>query len=125
MLCTLCRKNYATSHNFVANMGRSVPVCASCLYKVQGNVQQIAMINVTQSFIDGNGITFVKKSVPVGIQGIDLSSIRGMTSGISVPVCTNCAMDFESVKKSGKLGCSECYVSFEKLLVPIVKKIHG
>ncbi|MCM8763686.1 MAG: UvrB/UvrC motif-containing protein, partial [Candidatus Omnitrophica bacterium] len=39
--------------------------------------------------------------------------------------CDNCGMNYEDFKKIGRLGCSECYASFRKNLVPLLKRIHG
>ncbi|MBN1867177.1 UvrB/UvrC motif-containing protein [Candidatus Sumerlaeota bacterium] len=41
------------------------------------------------------------------------------------PVCSNCGLSFEAYRKTLLLGCSECYQSFERLLVPDLRKIHG
>jgi len=37
----------------------------------------------------------------------------------------NCGMTYADFKKVGRLGCSECYNSFRKYLLPLLKRIHG
>jgi protein arginine kinase activator len=39
--------------------------------------------------------------------------------------CKGCGMIYHDFQKSGKLGCSECYETFRKDLVVLLKKIHG
>jgi protein arginine kinase activator len=43
----------------------------------------------------------------------------------AAPVCSNCGLSFDAYRKTLLLGCSECYQSFERLLVPDLRKIHG
>jgi len=99
------------------------------LYKTKGSVNiKGVSINITEAFTTGSGITVVKKTVssfPNGISDIRELYKSGAASGTSFAVCTNCATDFETFKKSGKFGCSECYSAFEKLIMPVIKQIHG
>ena len=39
--------------------------------------------------------------------------------------CSVCNTSFEDYKKTGKLGCSRCYSTFEKQLKPIIEGIYG
>jgi protein arginine kinase activator len=39
--------------------------------------------------------------------------------------CPACGFEYSSFKKSGRLGCSECYVAFETQLVPLLRQLHG
>ena len=39
--------------------------------------------------------------------------------------CSVCNTSFEEYKKTGKLGCSKCYSTFEKQLKPILEGIYG
>ena len=41
------------------------------------------------------------------------------------PVCSNCGLSYSAYRKTLLLGCSECYQSFERLLIPDLRKIHG
>lgn len=40
-------------------------------------------------------------------------------------VCNKCGTKFEEFKKSGFLGCSECYTIFKDDLRPIILNLHG
>lgn len=39
--------------------------------------------------------------------------------------CDSCGMTFEDFMNTGKLGCSNCYDTFESKIDPILKNIHG
>ncbi len=39
--------------------------------------------------------------------------------------CSNCKMSYENFRKSGRLGCSQCYEVFKESLTPLLKKVHG
>jgi protein arginine kinase activator len=40
-------------------------------------------------------------------------------------VCRNCGMKFSEFRSGGRLGCAECYDSFEKHIDRILVQIHG
>jgi protein arginine kinase activator len=40
-------------------------------------------------------------------------------------VCRNCGMRFSEFRSGGRLGCAECYDSFEKHIDRILVQIHG
>ncbi len=42
-----------------------------------------------------------------------------------VVVCSNCGMSFPEFKKRSKVGCAQCYVTFNTQLQPIIKRLHG
>lgn len=46
-------------------------------------------------------------------------------AGAAGPVCVNCHLSYDQYKKTLLLGCSECYKSFEDLLVKDLRKFHG
>lgn len=39
--------------------------------------------------------------------------------------CPSCGLPFDSYRKTLLLGCSECYESFDKHLVPDLRRFHG
>lgn len=40
-------------------------------------------------------------------------------------VCPQCGMSQEELRRSGRLGCSECYAAFSDMLEPVIKRYHG
>ena len=39
--------------------------------------------------------------------------------------CEVCGMSFENFSKTGKMGCSNCYVKYGERLKPVLKRLHG
>lgn len=39
--------------------------------------------------------------------------------------CSFCGSTFESIAKSGKIGCANCYKVFYDRLIPSIQRIHG
>ena len=48
-----------------------------------------------------------------------------MPAAQQVLKCADCGTTYQEFKKHGRLGCSECYRSFESQLGSLLKKIHG
>ena len=38
--------------------------------------------------------------------------------------CAHCGMTYEEFGKKGRLGCAQCYSSFEKMLLPLIRRIQ-
>lgn len=65
---------------------------------------------------------------------IDLSNFFGEIFGdYNIPllntekklVCENCRTSFDEFLNTGKMGCANCYKTFEKKLIPILKRLQG
>jgi len=41
------------------------------------------------------------------------------------PVCPGCGLSYSEFRRSGRLGCAECYKSFADELRPLIRRIHG
>jgi protein arginine kinase activator len=41
------------------------------------------------------------------------------------PTCPQCKMTYDDFRKTGRLGCGECYETFHRYLSPLLKRIHG
>jgi protein arginine kinase activator len=39
--------------------------------------------------------------------------------------CRRCGLTFSEFRRVGRLGCSQCYASFQAQLRPILRKVHG
>jgi protein arginine kinase activator len=39
--------------------------------------------------------------------------------------CATCGLTYKEFRASGKLGCSQCYPTFDKPLKKLLRKIHG
>lgn len=39
--------------------------------------------------------------------------------------CSVCGMTFEDFRNNGRVGCSRCYDTFSKDMLPLIKRVHG
>ena len=50
---------------------------------------------------------------------------RPTAESASVGPCAYCGLTLDDFKKTGRLGCSHCYVSFEPHLSGLLRRLHG
>jgi protein arginine kinase activator len=50
---------------------------------------------------------------------------KGETEEMKALACSQCGLTYTDFKKTGRLGCSECYETFAVGLKPLLRKIHG
>lgn len=113
MLCERCKKNQATMRltRVVNNKKSVINLCADCARET-GNQFPTAM--------DGIG------SILSGLMGLDtLWSTSQIPSAKTVKKCPVCGMTQAQISQEGKLGCSECYITFIDEMRPLLRKIHG
>ncbi len=109
MLCDKCGKNSATHfYNQTVN-GKSVAMnlCSECAKKLGGF----------------NTIT----NDPFGLSDLfsGLLFPNSQTTERRTVICKKCGKSFDDIMSDGKIGCSECYATFENRLAPTIEKIHG
>lgn len=116
MLCEICNKNEATIHiqEIVGGKKKSLHLCSTCAAAKQ----------------HGAGMDIG----PFDLAGLlyKLSGAEGAEAPENAPekeekdelVCPVCAWDAEKLKKSGRLGCGNCYKVFASLLTEPLKKMH-
>lgn len=115
MLCDNCGKREANirySEN-INGRKKELNVCEECSQKL--------------------GINHMDFSIP-----IDFSSFFGefmedfgtpefmpLFNEIKTLKCNHCGYTFEDIASKGKLGCGDCYETFEERLSPIIRRIQG
>ncbi|MGE4357173.1 MAG: UvrB/UvrC motif-containing protein [Candidatus Omnitrophota bacterium] len=110
MLCDICGKKQATVHvtEIINNQITEMHICEDCAREKSIQMEQ----------------QFGVSDLLAGIA--DLGTTLGEKTKAELKLkCENCGMTYEDFKKIGRLGCSECYASFRKNLVPLLKRIHG
>lgn len=103
MLCEKCGKNHATTHikTVVNGIVREYNLCSTC---------------AAQSGYGSNSITGM------------LASMLGDMSPQTVKSqkrCSVCGATFSDIAHSGKMGCGECYKTFNDEILPYLKRVHG
>ena len=112
MLCERCKKNEATIHviKIVNGKKSEAMLCENCakqLSQIPLNIPSSKKSNLSFDDILGGFFDVLDKNNKVEI------------------VCKNCGLTYSEFKKTGNLGCSECYESFKDMLNPRIKRIQG
>jgi len=108
MLCDICNKNPATVHltEIIDEQMSELHLCEECAKKKSSQMeQQFGLSDLLAGLAD-----FQKPSD-------DKEALEYK--------CPNCGLTYKDFKKIGRLGCGECYLTFKKFLVPLLKRIHG
>lgn len=112
MLCERCKKNEAKIHVIKVINGKKseAMLCEKCARELSDkplntmidNKSKLSFENIISGFFDtldkGNKIEIV---------------------------CKKCGLTYGEFKKTGNLGCSDCYESFKDLLKPRIKRIQA
>lgn len=106
MMCENCGKNPATTHlkTVVNGMIHENHLCSFCAANSgYGNLGGLSLTNM-------------------------LASMFGESISNGKPVskrCECCGASFSDIAQSGRVGCSECYTTFRKELLPSLNRLHG
>lgn len=106
MICDICHKKEATIHitEIINDEVKELHVCQKCA--------EAESIKMQQSF----GIADLLSGL------VDFPSLIEEGEALK---CPTCGMSYTDFRKIGRLGCSDCYVAFRKVLLPLLKNIHG
>jgi protein arginine kinase activator len=109
MLCHHCQKNEATLSYTEIKSGKTqiVLLCAACAVS-QGLLTplQAAITNLGELLNEA------------------LKELVSSSEGQPAPACPRCGLTLSQFKKSGKMGCPECYRAFSLQLDPLLNRIH-
>ena len=108
MVCDVCGKKQATVHltEIIDDQMSELHLCEDCARKKSQQMEnQFGLADLLAGLAEFGKAPEEKETVKLK--------------------CANCGMTYENFIKTGRLGCSECYYSFKKYLVPLLKKIHG
>lgn len=105
MLCQNCKINEASSHihSVVNGVVRDMYLCSDCAAKMHGKaLNHDDIFDLLSSFLSSG-----KPSVS--------DTVR----------CECCGTSYESIAKTGRVGCGNCYKTFGRQLEPALLRIHG
>ena len=104
MICQKCGKNAATNHIHTVLNGivKDVYLCTDCAKKYKLIQFQGGGFEAMLSELLNDGVSHK-------------NSIR----------CDCCGLTLDDVKRTGRIGCSNCYNVFREFLLPTVQKLHG
>lgn len=110
MLCQECKKNPATVHmtKIINNNKTQLHLCESCAGKREDLnwFSPFSINDLLTSFLEPMKSARMEDSPP---------EIK----------CDKCGMDYRQFKKTGQLGCENCYGVFKEEVYPIIKRIQG
>lgn len=107
MTCDLCGKNEAAVHltEIINDETRELHLCEACAReKGAAAAEQFGLAGLLAGLAD-----------------------FGARGGLKTepPPCPQCGLAYENFRKSGRLGCGECYENFARILAPLLKRVHG
>ena len=104
MVCDICKKNEATVHltQIIDNKMLKIDLCDGC--------------SKSKGLQEANGFSLADLHV-----GLGAAEEIGCDVGAKCPVCGFTHLDF---KKTGRLGCSTCWETFEHGLGSLLKAMH-
>lgn len=110
MLCQNCGQREANVH-FTRSINGKITeyyFCDLCAQKTQ---------EVNIAFHQGKGM-------PEFLQAL-LGLYPSMNAPAKEDACPGCGITFSQITRAGKLGCSQCYETFETQLETVLQRIHG
>lgn len=107
MLCEKCGKNNATTHirTVVNGVVTEKNLCGHCA--------------ASEGYTDLNHTSLTQM---LASMLADAPMLSGEKAALRCPCCN---ATFSDIAESGKAGCSECYKTFYKELLPYLKRVHG
>lgn len=108
MICNLCGVNESTIHltEIVNDQMIEIHLCEACAqekgteFKTHFNVNDLLA-----GLTDTGKWSFESQEKPIA-------------------QCSNCGMTYEEFGKKGRLGCAQCYSSFERMLLPLIRRVQ-
>ena len=116
MLCEICNKNEATIHiqEIVGGKKKSLHLCSVCAAaKQQGGGMDLGPFDLA-------GLLY-KLS---GAEATGNPAAEGEKQEKNETLCPVCSWSAEKLKKTGRLGCGNCYKVFASLLAEPLKNMH-
>lgn len=117
MVCDNCKKNEATVHikKIINGSKQEYSLCDVCANELnEMNFSDVSSMGFSSNFtvqdLLGGIIDYVNQSTQ---------------SNVNVPTCKNCGMAYSEFKKTGLVGCMECYDSFKTAMTPVIKRVQG
>ena len=107
MLCCVCKEKEAKVHltQIVADKMQKVDLCEACA--AQKGVNDLAGFSLADLLL-----------------GLGASQEMEQATGGGDVKCPNCGFTQADFKKAGRLGCSDCYVTFKEGLEGLLKTMH-
>ena len=112
MMCNICGVNDATIHltEIVNSQMMEVHLCESCAQEKGTEFKTHFQLG---DLLAGFAEPEVKHPAA---QATSEKKLAGR--------CAKCKMTYDEFGKTGRLGCSHCYESFSKMLIPLIRRVQ-
>jgi protein arginine kinase activator len=119
MLCEKCKKNEAKINLVTVMNGQKheIWLCETC-------AKDIANVPFFSPIIQNINIPFQGMLSEI-LSNVDNNKSNIDNNKIKEIVCSNCGLTYQEFKKSGKLGCTDCYKEFKVVLEPRIKSLQA
>jgi protein arginine kinase activator len=114
-MCQNCNEKEANVHitKIINGNKTEVHLCEDC-------AKQKSEFNITPHFGFG---------MPLSFQNILEGFVEAMDEAPKYikkeNTCPVCGMSFDNFRKTGRLGCGNCYDAFNENMMPLIRRIHG
>lgn len=119
MLCEKCKKNEAKINLVTVMNGQKheIWLCENC-------AKDIASIPFFSPIVENMNFPF-QGVLSEMLSNADNSKNNIDDKKIKKIVCSSCGLTYDEFKKSGRLGCSDCYKEFKLVLEPRIKSLQA
>ncbi|MFW2489395.1 UvrB/UvrC motif-containing protein [Clostridium chromiireducens] len=119
MLCEKCGKNDAKVNLITVMNGQKheVWLCENCVKDI-ANIPFLNSMAQNINFPLQGMLTEMLSNTESNKSSIDNNKIKEI-------VCSSCGLTYNEFKRSGKLGCSDCYKDFKVVLEPRIKSLQA
>lgn len=124
MDCTFCPGHKSTCHltKIVNGNAVEVHVCEKCIPQInQVDLVDFDIWEAVSKLAASKGMPDPCKAVEPPKVEISAKSLLIPASSPKQLECPSCGFTNEDVRKTGRLGCSECYKVFSEMLADVVK----
>ncbi len=120
MFCEICKKNQATIHiqEIVNTQKKVLHICAECAAKKTQDDPALKGFNLAEMLYNLSG----QLELPFGSLE-DPSELDAEDSKV-VLVCAICGWDSVKFRRTGRMGCGNCYSVFKEILDTALKNMH-
>lgn len=110
MMCDECgiRPAVISLTTIVQGEKQERKLCSACMSKLKNQLPQLNLSNLAGLLSGFLAASAEKKPEPP----LDIT-------------CTTCGTTYEDFRKSGLLGCADCYKAFHDPLEALLKRVHG
>ena len=119
MLCEKCKKNEAKINLITVVNGKKheIWLCENCAKDIS-SIPFFSSVGQNVNFPFQGMLTEMLSNIDGNKVDIDNNKIKEI-------ICTNCGLTYDEFKKTGRLGCSDCYEEFKVVLEPRIKSLQA